>query len=134
MTETSPPPPPPAKNGSVVVGAGVAGVATVLALVTAMVQPMNQRVDTQNAYISELKEEISRMQDRERLTSQVMATMSEARKEVETQFRLFQQVNGAKFVELERRVTKSETDGNPRHDERIKNLERVNGFVKTAAK
>lgn len=98
------------------------------ARMNAIVQPMNQRIDTQYLQIGELKDELRRFSDRERDSNKSLAMMMERFKEVETQFKLFQQVNVTKFTELERRISKGEIDGNPRHDERIKNLERVNGI------
>lgn len=110
------------------VGSLVALLAVGGSIVSAMVTPMNQRIDTQNEQLREFKIELRRVFDRERADSEALATMNERFKEVETQFRLFQEVNATKFSDLDRRLTHAEIDGNPRHDERIKNLERANGI------
>lgn len=115
------------KNNGATVGA-IVGLLALIAGVYAMVQPMHQRIDHANTRLLEFKTELRRIFDREREDSQGIATMNERFKEVETQFRLFQEVNATKFQELERRVFQTEIDGNPRHDERIKNLERLNGI------
>ncbi len=121
-------------NGATAAVGAVLGLLALIAGVYAMVQPMNQRIDFVDQQMEKLEIRLVKSLERHIETAshpqaaRDLATMSERFKEVETQFRSLREVQLTKFQELNRRVTKSETDGNPRHDERIKNLERINGI------
>ena len=65
------------------------------------------------------------MVDRERIATRDLATISEHFKEIEVQFKNNEKLREQQISEILRRLDKQELDGNPRHDERIKVLERL---------
>ena len=115
-------------NGMGQMALGVVGLMAVIAGVYAMVAPMNQQIVFQNQKIAGLEATMLRMEERERAGEVDIAKQNERFKEVETQFDAAKDLTASQMQALEQRVTRQEADGNPRHDERIKNLEaRVDG-------
>lgn len=130
----------PRSNGSMAAISAVLGLFAVIGGVYAMVQPMNQRIDHVTEQMQKLEDRLIKGLDTHMAgkshpgAAEDLATMSERFKEVETQFRGIKDIQATRFTEIERRLTETETDGNPRHDERIKNLERVNGIARREPK
>lgn len=104
----------------------------IIAGVYAMVSPMHLQIEFLERRIASV---LLELHQHEAIPSHIGAAaeitgMRVQFSEVETQFRGQRELFGAQLEALEQRVEDQERDGNPRHDERIRSLELVNGIVR----
>ena len=113
-------------NGSGMNGIGViVGLLAIVAAVYSMVEPMNLRITQLSDLLGAARSDMRADDEREREDARSFSAMDERFKEVETQFRALRDLSELKDSELARRLELVEMFGNPRHDERLKVLERL---------
>ena len=114
------------RNGYIAAAVAVlAVVGGIYSMVQSQVQPQRQSIEFMERQHADLVRRIEALDQREREAERSLSAIRVQFVEVETQFDAAEALNIQRFLAVEANVSRMDAVGNPRHDERIKNLEEM---------